>query len=97
MSAGGGALSPAYARRSGAPRAFAIPARSAALITTTGRLAAGESYGSRGYEVAYRAGRTVFGVEVSQVFAACASPDERCDSESLDGPLFDDARFARDG
>ena len=98
VAAGGGELSRAYARRALRPvEGFRIPARSAALITATGRLADGESYGVRGYEVSYRVDRSVFRTELPQVFAACAGPRKRCDVDPLMGELMDAARVVRYG
>jgi hypothetical protein len=101
--AGEGAVSATYARRSlRGVAGFRIPGRTAhrvseAVIVTTGSLGSGESFGLWGYEIVYRAGRSVYRTDLHQILAVCAAPGERCDPSPLMDRLFAESWAARSG
>jgi len=103
VSGGGEGFPPRYYSREHFkdPRGFHIPpSRSkaghfGAVITTVGRLRAGETFGLRGYEVTYRVGTTKYRTVIPQAVAVCAAYKERCDPTGLMNRMMDAAFAAR--
>jgi len=67
------------------PKGFRVPptrtrvGREGVVVMTTGRLAAGETFGMGGYEATYRVGKARYRTKLPHGVAVCAARNERYD------------------